>query len=101
MRNHRRNAVALTLTVLVAGFPLAASAQGERGGASRVPSAALLDPFGPYGGLAPWSQPWEYDTGSDNDRNPTWPRYQQGGGEQTGGPARNLLPSDRLHIVPR
>ena len=53
------------------------------------------------GGRAPWNQAWEYDSGSDNDRRPELPYYQQGRGQQTGGPARNLLPDDGLHIVPR
>lgn len=52
-------------------------------------------------GRAPWQQPWEYDSGSDNDRRPELPYYQQGRGQQTGGPNRNLLPTDNLHIVPR
>jgi hypothetical protein len=52
-------------------------------------------------GRAPWQQPWEYDTGSDNDRRPELPYYQQGRGQQTGGPDRNLLPDDGFHIVPR
>lgn len=52
-------------------------------------------------GRAPWQAPWQYDSGSDNDRRPELPYYQQGGGQQTGGPARNLLPSDNLHIAPR
>ncbi|WP_430913460.1 hypothetical protein [Methylobacterium sp. sgz302541] len=53
------------------------------------------------GGRAPWSAPWEYDSGSDNDRRPELPYYQQGRGQQTGGPARNLLPDDGLHLFPR
>ena len=52
-------------------------------------------------GRAPWNAPWEYDSGSDNDRRPELPYYQQGRGQQTGGPARNLLPDDGLHIFPR
>lgn len=52
-------------------------------------------------GRAPWQTPSQYDSGSDNDRRPELPYYQQGGGQQTGGPARNLLPSDNLHFVPR
>ncbi len=52
-------------------------------------------------GRAPWNTPWEYDSGSDNDRRPELPYYQQGRGQQTGGPARNLLPDDGLHIFPR
>ncbi|MBX9932659.1 MAG: hypothetical protein K2Y56_14140 [Methylobacterium sp.] len=60
-----------------------------------------IDATGTVGGRAPWSQNWEYDSGSDNDRRPELPYYQQGRGQQTGGPARNLLPEDGLHIVPR
>ena len=59
------------------------------------------DATGPLGGRAPWQYPWEYDTGGDNDRQPARPYYQQGRGQQTGGPARNLLPKDRFHIFPR
>lgn len=50
---------------------------------------------------APWSQPWQYDSGSDNDRRPELPYYQQGGGQQTGGPGRNLLPCDGFTITRR
>ncbi|MFD0933683.1 hypothetical protein ACFQ12_00580, partial [Methylobacterium trifolii] len=53
------------------------------------------------GGRAPWNAPWAYDSGSDNDRRPELPYYQQGRGQQTGGPARNLLPDDGLHLFPR
>ncbi len=53
------------------------------------------------GGRAPWNRSWEYDSGSDNDRRPELPYYQQGRGQQTGGPARNLLPDDGFHIFPR
>jgi hypothetical protein len=52
-------------------------------------------------GRAPWQAQWQYDSGSDNDRRPELPYYQQGGGQQTGGPARNLLPTDNLHFAPR
>ena len=45
--------------------------------------------------------PYLYDTGGDNDRRPDLPRWQQGGGQQTGGPARNLIPGDSIHIAPR
>lgn len=80
------------------------------GAAFLLPAAALAGPYrvvpdadatGSLGGRAPWSQPWEYDSGSDNDRFPERPYYQQGRGQQTGGPARNLLPDDGIHIVPR
>jgi hypothetical protein len=56
---------------------------------------------GSVGGRAPWQERWQYDTGSDNDLRPELPYYQQGGGQQTGGPARNLLPNDRLQLSPR
>jgi len=107
MKNLLRAAwIALVVATPFAAAPFAATpvaAQGQTLGVLRgpAPAQALYDPFGPYGGRAPWSPPWEVDTGSDNDRIPSRPRYQQGGGTQTGGPARNLLPSDRLHIVPR
>lgn len=52
-------------------------------------------------GRAPWNAPWEYDSGSGQDRRPELPYYQQGRGQQTGGPARNLLPDDGLHLFPR
>ncbi|MBY0298321.1 MAG: hypothetical protein K2X71_20180 [Methylobacterium sp.] len=60
-----------------------------------------VDATASVGGRAPWSRPWEYDSGSDNDRRPELPYYQQGRGQQTGGPARNLLPYDGLTLVPR
>lgn len=60
-----------------------------------------VDATGSLGGRAPWNAPWEYDTGSDNDRRPDLPYYQQNRGTQTGGPARNLLPYDGFTIVPR
>lgn len=52
-------------------------------------------------GRAPWSQPWEYDTGGDNDARPELPYYMQGRGQQTGGTARNLLPCDGFTITRR
>ncbi len=71
-----------------------------------LPLPALAAPLGAPvpvtpGGRAPWNAPWAYDSGSDNDRRPELPYYQQGRGQQTGGPARNLLPDDGLHIFPR
>lgn len=51
-------------------------------------------------GLTP-PVPYEYDTGGDNDRHPELAPSQRGGGQQTGGPARNLIPGDGLHISPR
>ena len=89
-----------TLLVAIAiGAPLAGNAQGYGHGAGRLP--VDVDATGSLGGRAPWQQPWEYDSGSDNDRRPELPYYQQGRGQQTGGPARNLLPNDRLHLFPR
>ncbi|TGD96061.1 hypothetical protein [Methylobacterium nonmethylotrophicum] len=87
-------AAVLAATLLA---PLAASAQP---GPYRY-GPRDIDATGTVGGRAPWSAPWVYDTGGDNDRRPELPAYQQGGGQQTGGPARNLLPDDGLHIVPR
>lgn len=95
------NLLKAALVSLAVATPFAAQGQPYRLVRGPAPAEALFDRFGPYGGLAPWSAPWEYDTGSDNDDIPSRPRYQQGGGTQTGGPARNLLPGDRLHIVPR
>ena len=89
----------LSVLVLVAGAPFAASAQNYE--TRRVPYGQDVDVTGSIGGRAPWQRPWEYDSGSDNDRFPERPYYQQGRGQQTGGPARNLLPGDNLHIVPR
>ncbi|HEX8416816.1 MAG TPA: hypothetical protein VF641_04350 [Methylobacterium sp.] len=78
------------------GLPLAAEAAGDRGAPMRDVEAT-----GSVGGRAPWNQPWEYDSGSDNDRRPELPYYQQGRGQQTGGPSRNLLPDDGLQLFPR
>lgn len=44
---------------------------------------------------------WQYNTGSDQDKRPELAPWQQGGGQQTGGPARNLIPSDRYQLFPR
>ncbi|GJD48300.1 hypothetical protein OPKNFCMD_1017 [Methylobacterium crusticola] len=85
-----------TLLAAALAAPLAAAAQGAPPRAPRE-----IDATGSLGGRAPWSQPWQYDSGGDNDRRPELPYYQQGGGQQTGGPARNLLPDDGLHLVPR
>lgn len=59
------------------------------------------DTTGSLGGRAPWNQPWEYDSGSDNDKHPSRPYHQQGRGQQTGGPSRNLVPYDGLTLSPR
>jgi hypothetical protein len=76
-------------------------------------SAAQAQAYGHYGygprvvestgwrSRAPWQEPWQYDTGGDNDNRPELKPWQQSGGQQTGGPARNLVPRDNLHIVPR
>lgn len=83
--------LATPLTALAAPYgygPSPGAAEVERTGGISV------------GGRAPWNQPWEYDSGSGNDRRPELPYYQQGRGQQTGGPERNLLPDDRLRIFP-
>ena len=87
------------LALSLAGLPIGAVAgtASQRG----VPVILDVDSTGGLGGRAPWSRDWEYDSGSDNDRRPELPYYQQGRGQQTGGPARNLLPDDGFHISPR
>ena len=94
-----KTAFALLLLTTVAGTPLAAEAAagGYPAGGNLPYPAQTRD----AGGRAPWSAAWQYDSGSDNDRRPELPYYQQGGGQQTGGPARNLLPDDGLHLAPR
>ncbi|GJE41898.1 hypothetical protein [Methylobacterium soli] len=93
----RPGSIAL-LAALAALVPVAAQA-----GSYGRPAAGILGPEIPItlGGRAPWDQPWEYDSGGDNDRRPELEYYQQGRGQQTGGPARNLLPDDGLHLFPR
>lgn len=90
----------LTLAIAAAlvASPLVVQAQGHHGPRPLPPD---VDATGMLGGRAPWQAPYEYDSGGNNDRNPALPYYQQGRGQQTGGPARNLLPDDGLHIVPR
>jgi hypothetical protein len=93
----------LTRTILCAGLwlaPFAASAQGGPYPGAPLAGPRDIDATGSVGGRAPWSQPWEYDSGSGNDRRPELPYYQQGRGQQTGGPGRNLLPDDGLHLFP-
>ena len=85
----------LALAMVVAPFTATAAGYG------RGPQIGDVEGTGSIGGRAPWSREWEYDSGSDNDRRPELPYFQQGRGQQTGGPARNLLPDDGLHIVPR
>ncbi|MEH3116059.1 MAG: hypothetical protein PGN25_22830 [Methylorubrum populi] len=91
----RSVAVALLGAATLAILPAAA-------GPGRGDAAFDAAPAVPaVGGRAPWNAPWEYDSGSGNDRRPELPYYQQGRGQQTGGPARNLLPDDGLRIFPR
>lgn len=85
-------ATALTL-------PLSAEALPDGAPLTRRPGNAA-DYTGSIG-RAPWQAPYEYDSGSDNDRRPELPYYQQGGGQQTGGPARNLLHYDGGSLTPR
>lgn len=90
----RRAATLVGIALL--GAPLAAQAgPAYRAGVAAAPLPVTV------GGQAPWNAPWEYDSGSYNDRRPELPYYQQGRGQQTGGPARNLLPDDGLHLFPR
>ena len=89
-------------TLLLAGLlavPLPALAGGY--GVQPFPNTGIDGPTGSPSGRAPWNAQWEYDSGSDNDRRPELPYYQQGRGQQTGGPARNLLPDDGIHLFPR
>lgn len=88
---------ALALTLL----PAAAQAQPPIARERLGPGPAGEGTPITVGGRAPWNAPWEYDSGSDNGRRPELPYYQQGRGQETGGPARNLLPDDGLHISPR
>ncbi|KQP94385.1 MULTISPECIES: hypothetical protein [unclassified Methylobacterium] len=87
------------LALSIAGLPIGAVA--GPGPLRDGPVILDVDSTGGVGGRAPWSRPYEYDSGGDNDRRPELPYYQQGRGQQTGGPARNLLPDDGLHIFPR
>jgi hypothetical protein len=82
---------------IVLGLGLVPQAAEAQGYGSRTD----VDVTGSLSGRAPWNKPWEYDSGSDNDRRPELPYYQQGRGQQTGGPDRNLLPYDGLTLVPR
>ncbi|WP_336487547.1 hypothetical protein [Methylobacterium nigriterrae] len=90
------------LALLVAAAALL-PASARAGSPYGYPAPGLLGPKVPItvGGRAPWNQPWEYDSGGDNDHRPELQYYQQGRGQQTGGPARNLLPDDGLHLFPR
>ena len=87
------------IATLVAGL-LAASVVAEAASAQGYRARRDVETTGALG-RAPWSQPWEYDSGSDNDRRPELPYYQQGRGQQTGGTARNLLPCDGYTLTPR
>lgn len=86
------------IAALLVAAPVAAHAGGH--GPRALPPQMSVD-LVPMSGRAPWNAAWEYDSGGDNDRRPELPYYQQGRGQQTGGPARNLLPGDSLHIFPR
>lgn len=88
---------AVLLLALIA-VPAAGQAQVHRDRPAAVPPGGI----GPIAadGRAPWNAAWAYDSGGDNDRHPELPYYQQGRGQQTGGPARNLLPDDGLRLVP-
>ncbi|KAB1074333.1 hypothetical protein [Methylobacterium planeticum] len=91
-------------TLLLAALAVLTPAAAQAGSAAYArPAQGLLGPETPItvGGRAPWNRAWEYDSGSDNDRRPELDYYQQGRGQQTGGPARNLLPDDGLHLFPR
>lgn len=94
-----KTTISTLLALSMAGLPIGAvAAPGYSHGAAPIID---VETIGGVGGRAPWSRGWEYDSGSDNDRRPELPYYQQGRGQQTGGPARNLLPDDGFHIVPR
>ena len=87
--------------IIMAAAPGAAVAQSPNYGPRPLVVPLDVGVTGSVGGRAPWNRPWEYDSGSDNDRFPERPYYQQGRGQQTGGPSRNLLPNDGLQLVPR
>ena len=93
----RRLCCGLLLLATIAPGPAGAGGSGT----GPVVIRRDVDVTGALSGRAPWQQPWEYDSGSDNDRFPERPYYQQGRGQQTGGPARNLLPDDGWHLFPR
>lgn len=97
MENTMRDTVRTLLAAAGVALAVPAFAQGPR----PIPNNGIAGPDGAPSGRAPWNATWEYDSGSDNDRRPELPYYQQGRGQQTGGPARNLLPDDRLQIFPR
>lgn len=90
--------VALCAVALAAALVLPAASQGFQGPRGRV----YVDPEATGSvGRAPWNQPWQYDSGSGQDKRPELPYYQQGGGQLTGGPARNLIPQDSFQLYPR
>lgn len=103
MTTATRALLAFSVTALAvtafAAITLPPTAEAAGYGTGRV--VRDVEATGSVGGRAPWSREWEYDSGSDNDRRPELPYYQQGRGQQTGGPARNLLPDDGLHLFPR
>jgi len=97
-----RSIVKVLLSALIACAIVAPGmARAAPGGYGAAPIPGEVEAVAGVGGRAPWSRPYEYDSGSDNDRRPELPYYQQGRGQQTGGPARNLLPDDGLHLFPR
>lgn len=100
MRNTVASLLSMSLVAAFAASPLPAFA-GSYGLQPPYPNAGIAGPTGAPSGRAPWNAPYEYDSGSDNDRRPELPYYQQGRGQQTGGPARNLLPDDGIHLFPR
>lgn len=91
-----RHALAAVVLAAATIVPVLASAQGV-GPRQRYRDMDITGSIG----RAPWQQPWQYDTDSYNDNRPELRPYQQSGGQQTGGPARNLIPDDGLHLFPR
>lgn len=92
----------MMILLLAAAAMIPSSVSARQDGPHRKELRILeAQPIASPGGRAPWNRPWEYDSGSGNDRRPELPYYQQGRGQQTGGPARNLLPDDGLQLFPR
>ena len=83
--------------MLIAGIVTLALASGAE--AQRIHNAP--DATNGIDGRARWNDASQYDSGSDNDRDPARPYYQQGGGQQTGGPARNRIGGDGFNLSPR
>ena len=94
-----RNLLRTVLLAALIGSPAAVQAQAPACG--RVPIQSLYDPFGPYGGCAPWSAPWEYDTGGDNDKRPELPRFKPAGRRATSCPTTACISSrDKAATLP-